>query len=190
MVPRGREWVRRWEALDEDVRAHIRHKVYRGETLREAEWAEMATALARYLRRDTALAITTVPVLLAIAVIVGTAAGRWSRGGDLLDAVVLAVTWRGGLAWLGIWLVSSGLLALVTRGHRRRLRAAETRNRGRAHTPMTSGRREAPHDADRPGTGSSPVGEFVARSRSTSSGGADQPSGPSHRGSRGSHRRR
>lgn len=141
MVPRGRDWVRRWEALDGDVRAHIRHKVYRGETLREAEWAEMATALARYLRRDTALAIVAVPVLLAIAVVIGTAAGRWSRGGDLLDAVVLAATWRGGLPWLAIWLVSSGLLALISRGHRRRLRAAEKRNRERARTPMLHDRR-------------------------------------------------
>lgn len=121
-------------------------QVRRGAVLREREWAALAVRIAVRRRRDALASVLVLPTLAVLGMVVGTSAGRVSRGADFRTTVETTLTWHYGIPWIVGIVVTTGLLLLATRDWRRRLRAAEEGNRQRARPSRPPA--EIPHESD------------------------------------------
>lgn len=69
------------------------------------------------------------PALTILAIAVGAAFGRATRGGEPLEAFLDFIGWWGGIVWIVSGGLVSALLLFLTRRWRARLRRAESANR-------------------------------------------------------------
>lgn len=128
-LPGTWRWRRRWAALDDDVREQIVLHVDAGQPLTDPRRAALAVVLARRRRQDAIAAMAAAPALTILAVAVGAAFGRATRGGAPLEALVTFLTWAGGTVWIASAAATSALLLAISRSWLARLRRAERANR-------------------------------------------------------------